>query len=115
MPLIIPFQPSIPNYDFTTTLDSFTVTFDVLWNARDKAWYFDLFASDLTPIIVGIKVVLGVNLGRKSTDPFFQQNLLRAFDTAAKAGQGKDAGIDDLGARVIVRRFSLAEMLYGPQ
>lgn len=112
MPLIVPFQPSIPNYQFSTVLDSYTVTFDVLWNARDNAWYFDLYDSDLTPIAFGIKVVLGVNLGRKSTDPFFQQNLLRAFDTS---GQGIDAGIDDLGARVIVRRYSIAEILYGPQ
>lgn len=110
--LIIPFRPSVPNYEFTTVLDNTKVTFDVLWNARDNAWYFDLYARDLTPIAFGIKVVLGVNLGRKSTDIFFQQNLLRAFDTS---GKGRDAGIDDLGARVIVRRYAMLDLIFGTQ
>jgi hypothetical protein len=112
MPLLVPFTPSLPNYRFNTGFDGTIVTFQTLWNARDAAWYFDLFAADASIIALGIKVVLGVNLGRKSTHPFFFSNLLRAYDTS---NQGRDAGIDDLGARVQVVRFSLAELLFGPQ
>jgi len=105
----IPFIPSDNNYRLVTSFDGTRYLVDVHWNSVDGvgAWYFDLREEDETPIRLGIKVVLGVNLGRASTHKFFQENILRAIDTS---NAGLDAGYDDLGARVIVVRTKLTDL-----
>ncbi len=112
MPLIIPFEPSVPDQRFSTTLDSDQLSFRALWNGIDKAWYMDVFTSGGEVILRATKIVLGINLGKRSTHPYLQRNLFHAFDTT---NQGKEAGLDDLGGRVRVLRFSLTELLFGPQ
>jgi hypothetical protein len=100
MPTIIPFIQSDNNYQLAVAIDGTPYVFDVKWNTRDEAFYFDLLESDgLTVIAAGIKVVLGVKLGRRCSDPFFDTHSLTAVDTS---GQSLDAGYDDLGGRVQV-------------
>ncbi len=109
MPTIIPFEPSNARYRFGTSLGSFHVWFDVHYNSRDRAWYFDLRDdTDDAVIIAGVKVVLGVNFGRRSAHPLFKSNLLRAIDTTRS---GRDATFDDLGTRVQVLHYTLDELL----
>jgi hypothetical protein len=112
MPDLIPFTPGDTNYRLGVSLteDGGAVKyfFDVKWNARDNAHYFDIREVDETVVALGIKVVLGVNLGRTSTSPFFTKHLLRAHDTT---GQGKDAGYDELGSRVQVVHYTVDELL----
>ncbi len=103
----IPFIPGANNYRLVVPIDSAQYLFDVHWNEVDQAWYFDLRNFDESEILVGIKVVLGAPLGRRSQDPFFQQYTLQAVDTS---GQRLDAGYDDLGARVIVQLVSLDDV-----
>jgi hypothetical protein len=81
--------------------------FDVRWNARDAAWYFDLLAEDETPIRSGIKIVLGTSLGSSSTAAFFQNNILVAVDLS---NGGRDAELDDLGTRVRLLWSSLDDL-----
>lgn len=99
----IPFIPGENNYELTVPLGGDRVVFQVRWNSTDNdhagAWYFDIFAEDGSVIAVDIKVVLGVNLGRRSSHPFFARHILRAIDTT---GKGKEAAYDDLGRRVQV-------------
>lgn len=108
MPQIIPFIPGQNNYRLRTSFDNEEVLFRVRWNAHDSAHYIDVLEPGEEPIAQGIKVVLGVNLGRRSTHPFFLRNLLHAFDTTL---QGVEAGVDDLGGRVVVVRYGLAELV----
>jgi hypothetical protein len=110
---LIPFIPSENNYSLGVPLGGTRYLFDnIRWNSRDNdgngAWYFDLREQDGTVIRIGIKVVLGVQFGRTSTHPFFNTHLLKAVDTS---GDRREAGFDDLGARVQVLHISLDEAL----
>lgn len=112
----IPFVPGDTNYRLVVPLDNIDYLFDVRWNSRDNvdpvtgeargAYYFDLREADETIIEIGIKVVLGVRLGRTSTHPFFDVHVLQPIDLS---GQGKDAGYDELGTRVQVLHMKLSE------
>lgn len=108
MPQLLPLIPSVPNYRVSTTLDGEQYILDVRWNGRDEAWYLDLLAEDETPIRRGMKVVLGVPLGARSVDLAFPDGFLLASDLS---GAGREAGLDDLGARVRVYFYSREELL----
>jgi len=105
--LRLPIDASFPNYRVTITLESVPYIFDVRWNQRDLAWYFDI--SDITevPIKNGIKIVLGKDLGGPCADPRWPKGFFLAEDLS---NQGKDATIDDLGSRVVVDYFTSDEL-----
>ena len=110
MPARIPFTPSKNNYRLVVPIDNTRVIFDnIHWNSfeDDLGWYFDLRQDDETLILAGIKVVLGVNLGRASSHAFFKTHVLRVIDTA---GSDVDAGYDDLGDRIQVLVTSSTEV-----
>ncbi len=111
MPDILPFIPSEPNYRVAVPFGTHTVIFDVRWNARDAAWYLDIRTVDEGAILLGVKVALGVTLGRRSLHPLFTENTFVAYDTSSS---GREAKLDDLGTRVLVLRYSAAEMLGAP-
>lgn len=106
----IPFRPSDNNYRLVVPFDNVVTIIDTRWNERDGAWYIDFRQEDETPIALGVKIVLGVNLGRRSTHDFFKTQVFVPFDTS---GSGKDARFDELGARVIVQRLTIADVLLG--
>lgn len=116
MPTRLPFVPGVGAYKFTTTIESVTYTFNVHWNGRDSdpdngidgAWYFDLLEADGTPIVTGVKVVLGTYLGRTCAHEFFQNGVLVAIDNS---GDKRDPGFDDLGARVELWHFTTDALL----
>lgn len=102
MPQQLPFVPSIPNYRVSTDLAGTQFILDARWNTRSEAWYLDILVEDETPIVRGVKVVLGALLGVTNVDPAFPAGTFLASDTS---GQGLDATLDDLGTRVIVLFF----------
>ena len=107
MPVKLDFVPAVPNYRFGTTLDGIPYIFDVRWNGRDRAWYFDLLEEDETIIITGITVVLGAILdGRSAADSI----PLGAIIAADLASSGTDATFDDIGDRVGVYFYTAAEL-----
>lgn len=108
MPVQLPFVPSEPNYQFATVLDGVPYIIGVRWNARDAAWYMDLFAADASPICHGIKIVLGALLGRRTMDPRYPGGTLTAVDLS---GKDADATLDDLGVRVVVYFYTFAELV----
>ena len=110
MSLLIPVVPSVPNYRFSTSIDDATYIFDFRWNTREAAWFFDISEADETSILQGVKVVLGMYLGRRSTHRFFRDGVLVAKDTTAK---GVEATLDDLGIRVQLLRFTAGEIIIG--
>lgn len=97
MSVVIPIVTSRNNQRVNLALDGLVYLWDIHWNVRDNAWYFDLREGDETLIIGGVKIVLGASLGSTSTHPFFSAHLVTATDTT---GSGRDAGYDDLGDRV---------------
>lgn len=107
MPRQLPLIPSVARYDFATVLAGTTFVFEVYWNERDAAWYFDLLAEDETPIRYGVKILLGSPLGRRSVSPLFPQGVLLASDLS---GEERDATFDDLGVRVVVYFFTADEL-----
>lgn len=108
---LIPFQPSVAHCEFQTLLDGQLITIEQRWNAADNegagAWYFDLRTSDGVVLARSIKIVLGPPLARRVEHPLTRNGCIVARDLS---GQGREAGFDDLGARVIVMYFTAYEM-----
>ncbi len=108
--LILPFEPSRGAYEFSTVIDGVDYKFDVHWNARDNvdlvtgkplgAWYFDISEQNNTPIVRGVKIVLGAVFGRSVQHRLFTSGVMRAIDLTR---QSQEATFDDLGVRVQVR------------
>lgn len=108
MPTILPFVPSTNHYDFDTVLRSLEFKFEVRWNSRDEAFYFDVFAADKTRIATGLKVALGAYMGRNVNHELFRQGCL-----VCRIPQGDDRSnprFDDMGTRVLVYYFTREEM-----
>lgn len=107
-PVILPLQPSIPQYSVGTTLAGISYVFSLRWNTYDSAWYMDIALDDeaVTPLRSGVKVVLGTLLGNRCTSPLFPAGALVAVDTS---GDELDAGLDDLGSRVQVYFYPASE------
>lgn len=108
MPAVLQFRPGVGWYRFGAILRNEEYVFDVRWNLRDNAWYFDVLEIDETPIVLGIKVVLGVYFGRRSNHPLFRDGAMVARPT------GKDRsepGFLDLGSRVQVWYFTRQELV----
>ncbi len=120
---LIPFIPGDNNYTLRVPLNepggssAATYLFVTRWNSSDNvdpvtgkrlgSWYFDLFDERNKVIAIGVKVVLGVALGRTSVHPFFSKHYLKAIDTT---GKGKEAGFDELGGRVQVVHLTSDEI-----
>ena len=95
----LPFLVSETNYTLFCPIDDEQYRFDVRWNSRDEGWYLDMYASDGTAVALNVKVVLGVNLGRRSLHRFFDNHKIMVIDSS---GEGIDPGFDDLNSRVLV-------------
>ena len=99
MAAILPLQPSIPNYRVGIALEGVQYIFDVRWNGRDTAWYLDVLQEDETPIAHGLKLVLGASIGSGITNPNFPPGVFVCRDLS---NEGLDAGLDDMGTRIVV-------------
>jgi hypothetical protein len=60
--LQIPTDSDNSTYTETIQLEGIFYIFDFHWNTRDEAWYCTIYASDRTPIIAGIKLVVDYEL-----------------------------------------------------
>ena len=108
MPDIIPLIPSDSNYALRVPLDDENYRILVRWNTRDAAFYMDIREADGTPVALGLKLVLGVNIGRHSTHPFFGEHVLSLADSS---GENADAGFDDLSRRIYLVHMSRREIV----
>lgn len=59
---IIPFFTEFPNFSEQITLDNEVFRFDFTFNERAEQWNMSIFTVDGTPLIYGIKLVLGYPL-----------------------------------------------------
>lgn len=91
---------------FTCQLGAQKFYFEITYNSRNGTWALSM-ADDATrePIITGAPIVLGADL----LDPYnLPYGALVAQD---KTGQGRDAGPDDLGDRVVLHWVAPDEVL----
>jgi hypothetical protein len=109
MPTILQFRPSISSYRFGAVLQDEEYIFDVRWNSRDSAWYFDVREIDETPIKLGIKVVLGTYFGRSSNHPLFHEGAMVARPPSTT--DRREATFDDLGTRVQIWYYTRDEIV----
>ena len=110
---LIPFEGGLAFQEFDTVLDGTPFTIRQRWNTRDAAWIMDLLDVNGNPIFVGAKIVLGVALGRRVTDPRLPGFFL-AVDLAAKTpNEERDATFDDIGTRVAVYFYPF-DAWFGP-
>lgn len=110
MPVALPFTPTdppTPHYRVSVQLDGATYLFDVRWNGRAGAWFLDIFTADETPLARGVKVVLGAVLARRVISERWPGGILVANDAS---GEGREAGYDDFGTRVLVYFYTFEEI-----
>lgn len=107
MPKLVPLVPSIPNYRAGLTIESTQYLIDVRWNGRMEVWFLDLMTEAGEMIKAGIAIVLGAFLGRTAASADFPGGAFVAVDTS---NEGQDAGIDDLGTRVLLYYYSEEEL-----
>lgn len=104
----LPIDSTAPFYTVGTTIENVQFLFDVRWNDRDQAWYFDLLDETGDPIVSGLKIVLGVLLGRRCRDPRFPSGAIFASDLS---NSNREATLTDLGVRVKLYYRPAADMV----
>lgn len=112
MAQIIPITPGDPEQIISTTLDGEQYVLRFRWNTTDDgrkgAWYMDAKERDgKTPIAFGIKLVLGTFLGQGVNHQLFSGGMF-LIDTS---GSGEEARLFDLGGRVLLMHFTIADQL----
>lgn len=108
MATIIPFKPSKGRYRFVTVIDGAQYIFKVRWNSREQAWYFDVLEHDETPIVQGVKIVLGTNFAKTSNHPLFLNgNMFARCFSKPHA----DPTFDTLGVSVQVFYFNRGDIV----
>ena len=106
MPALIPLQPSVPRYTFSTALSNAVYTFRVYWNSRSEVWYMDVYTDDETLLRAGVPLLLGVELDKGRSAEWPDGRFL-VYDTE---NSGVDATLDDLGTRVQLWYFTNDEL-----
>lgn len=107
MPLTIPLRSDLTHYDLQVILDGLVYTLEFRWNTRESSWYMDIKTEDETLILASIKVVIDTPLGKRCADARMPPGVLLAQDSSdAKI----EAGVNDLGARVILLYFEASEL-----
>lgn len=108
----IPFTPGNPNETLEIVLAGDPYLIVSRWNGTDNnktgAFYLDLYDVNKKAIAVGMKVTLGVLLGRTNTHVFFAGRALFAYD---KSNSGRECGIDDLGGRIQVAYLTADDLI----
>lgn len=116
MPQVIPLQPGdlvgSADYSFTAPIGADLYRFALHWARREDRWYLTLAEVGASaPIVSGVKLVLGVLLGRRCAHPLFRRGALILIDLALTSpGRGVEAGYFDLGRRVALRWYDVQEL-----
>lgn len=100
----LPIDSSSYNYTVATALDDTVYQIDVRWNDVLQLWYLDLLDIDRNMIVSGIAIVIGCALGGQCVDARMPPGVIMVADLSAAAtgAPPRDAGVDDLGSRVVV-------------
>lgn len=106
--LEIPLLPKYGAYRFGLTIETRPYLFEMRWNSRANAWYMNVREIDLTPIVLGVKLVLGVYLGRRSNHRLFNRGVFVLVDTEQR---GREATFDSFGTTVLLKWIPMPELI----
>lgn len=101
-------QPPDPNFQIGVVLLGVPYLFDFRWNVRAAAWFLDVNDVQEKPIWNGIRIVIGMYLGRACNAQPFTNGVLQALDLS---GAGADPGLDDFGTRVRLTYMPAVDLL----
>ncbi len=111
MSLTLPLRSDLEDYDLQVTLDGVLFTLRFRWNRREQCWYMDVGGENGRPILASIKVVIDYPLGARSRNALMPAGMFVAVDTTS---QRLDPGLNDLGVRVLLLYFEVAELPIDP-
>jgi hypothetical protein len=99
--LLVPTPTSgYPHIRQRVALSGATYQLRWLWNERDRAWTFCLWDADGGPLVLGVRVVLGVDLLEAAPQgPRRPPYRMVVVDPTQR---GQEPGLTDLGSRVKV-------------
>jgi hypothetical protein len=87
------------HYSFQVDLEGATYELELLWVERTPGWYLSLYAEDGTLLLANRRLVLGAFLTRRFKNPALPPGDFHLVDTS---GQDVEAGLNELGARVLL-------------
>lgn len=94
-------------FQFSIELDQVTYGFEFRWNEREGCWYLTLRDGEGNALLSSRKVVLGALFRKyRGTAGVPQLGDVYVFDTS---GGELDAGLEDLGRRVVLTYASDSE------
>lgn len=98
---------SLPAYNYDIEIESIIYNFTFLYNSKFNFWTMDIRRQDLTPIILGVKLVLNYNLRYPYAYPdLFTGNLYLIDETNTL----ERVGIDDLSNKCKLIYVSMDEL-----
>jgi len=115
----IPVASAKADYEQTTPHDGRDYRFTFRFNQRDGHWFMSLSDSDGVPIVQGLRITCQLPLLALVRDARRPPGMLIAIDRTAPEGGGfdgskslaRDPEIADLGARVTLLYFPVAELV----
>jgi len=103
----IPIESGVPSQTFKVDLEGDTYNFRVIYNTRVGVWTFDLSDEDGVELCSGVTMVL-------SADLIDQFNLgIGSLFMLEEGSTNIDAGVSDLGDRIILAHLTPQEVLDG--
>lgn len=88
-----------PHYTFTSELEGASYLFELLWMERPASWFLTIADLDGSPILASRRLVLGAFITRRFKDVRLPPGEFTLLDTT---GQDLEAGLYDLGSRVLL-------------
>lgn len=89
------------------TLDGVVYLLELQWNGREGRWYLHLFDAEGSPIALGMKLIANARIGFRTRDARAPGGLFVVLD---RSGSGRNPGIDELGARVVLTYRDAADV-----
>lgn len=77
-------DPEVLAYEQYIDIDQRTYLFKFDWNEREEFWFFSMLDHDEDPIVLGRKVVIGIDLLLGVTDARKPAGLLIAADSTGR-------------------------------
>ena len=108
--LQLPIRSDIPAYDFQAELDGVLYTLGFSYNTRAGYWTMDIFDSNETPILVGIRVISGWLLTNRFVMAGLPPGDFLVYDTS---GKNEDPLQADFGTTKILLYADASEGVSG--
>lgn len=97
--LVMPTRAGIAEHRVRVALNGSVFSFKFMFNRNSELWSMDIDLPDGTPLLRGVRLALGSNLTKQYADSRLPPGIFFVHDTE---GNGAEAGLEDLGERVLL-------------